>query len=101
LVVSVWQGTERKNRVYLQDLRAKDAKVVAFLDDFDAQYEFLAKKGSQLVFKTDLDAPRGRVIAIDLAHPERASWRTVVPETKDTLETAIAAGGRILCCYLV
>jgi prolyl oligopeptidase len=101
LVVSVWQGTERKNRVYLQDLRTKDAKVVAFLDDFDAQYDFLAKKGSGLVFKTDLDAPRGRVIAIDLAHPERASWRTVVPETKDTLETAIAAGGRILCNYLV
>ena len=101
LVVTVWQGTERKNRVYLQDLRARDAKVVAFLDDFDAQYDFLAKRGSQLVFKTDLDAPRGRVIAIDLAHPERASWKTVVPEAKDTLETAIAAGGRILCSYLV
>ena len=100
LVVSVWQGTERKNRVYLQDLRAKDAKVVAFLDDFDAQYVFLEKRGSLLFFRTDLDAPRGRVIAIDLAHPERASWRTIVPERKDTLENAVAAGGRLLCSYL-
>jgi prolyl oligopeptidase len=100
LVVTAWQGTERKNRVFLRDLRAPDAKVVAFLDDFDAQYVFLAKKGSLLYFRTDLDAPRGRVIAIDLAHPERASWRTIVPEAKDTLENAVAAGGRILCSYL-
>ena len=100
LVVTVWQGTDRKNRVYLQDLRAPDSEVLPFLDDFDAQYAFLAKQGSSLYFRTDLDAPRGRVIAIDLAHPARASWRTVVPESADTLEGALVAGGKLVCVYL-
>jgi prolyl oligopeptidase len=100
LVVTVWQGTDRKNRVYLQDLRDPSSEVLPFLDDFDAQYVFLAKLGSKLLFRTDLDAARGRVIAIDVAHPARAAWRTVVPESPDTLESAWVAGGRLVCAYL-
>ncbi len=40
------------------------------------------------------------MIAIDLAHPERASWRAIVPESSDTLESALVAGGRLVCAYL-
>jgi prolyl oligopeptidase len=100
LVITIWQGTERKNRIYLQDLRRAGAQVTALLDDFDAQYEFIEKRGSTLYFRTDLDAPRGRVMAIDLDQPERASWRTLVPESTDTLQSALIAGGRVIGVYL-
>ncbi|MFN0242122.1 MAG: prolyl oligopeptidase family serine peptidase [Planctomycetota bacterium] len=100
LVIHVWQGTEQRNRVYIQDLRFADAPVQKLCDEFDAEYDFLGKHGTELYFKTDLDAPRGRVIAIDLAQPTREHWRAVVPQTAETIESALVAGGRIVVCYM-
>jgi prolyl oligopeptidase len=100
LVIQIWEGTEPNNRVYVRDLRAPGAEVVRLLDDSDAEYHFLAKRGSELFFQTDLEAPRRRVIAVDLTAPARERWRTIVPEGQDTLESAVAAGGKLVASYL-
>ncbi len=100
LVISIWQGTEPKNRVYVQDLRTSDAPVVKLLDDFDAEYDFIGKDRGRLFFKTDLAAARGRVIAIDLEHSARENWREIIPEAKDTLESVRFAGGHLIATYL-
>ena len=100
LVVHVWQGTEPRNRIYVRDLTSPGAAVVPLLDDFDAEYDFVAKYGGDLYFKSDLDAPRGRVLAVPLATPERARWRPIVPEGGATLESAHAAGGKLVLAWL-
>ncbi len=76
LVIFVWQGTSPKNRIYYKDLTQPDSPIVKLLDDADASYSFLDNDGSVFWIQTDLDAPRGRVIAIDTRHPERANWKT-------------------------
>ncbi|MBL8765472.1 MAG: hypothetical protein JNM07_14545, partial [Phycisphaerae bacterium] len=38
-------------------------------------------------FRTDDSAPRGRVIAIDIAKPERSNWKQIVPQQKDVVDT--------------
>ncbi|HXZ28460.1 MAG TPA: S9 family peptidase, partial [Terriglobales bacterium] len=86
LGITVWQGTDPKNRFYYKDLGQKDAPVVRLLDDFDARYAFVGNLGPVFYFQTDLQAPRGRVIAIDLRHPERKDWKTIVPESKDAMD---------------
>ncbi|HYL20469.1 MAG TPA: prolyl oligopeptidase family serine peptidase [Gemmatimonadales bacterium] len=90
-VLTVWLGTDRRNRVYYLDL--KNAKrptvkgdVVRLLDDFDASYAFVGNDGPVFYFLTDLDAPRKRVISIDTRHPERARWRELIPQGQDVLE---------------
>jgi len=90
-VLTVWLGTDRRNRIYYRDL--KNAKrptvkgdVVRLLDDFDASYAFVGNDGPVFYFLTDLDAPRKRVIAIDTRHPERARWRELIPQGQDVLE---------------
>src|SRR5206468_5843994 len=45
LLISISQGTERKNRLYWQDLTQPDAKIVEMLNDFDAQYRFVGNDG--------------------------------------------------------
>jgi len=91
LVVSIGQGTDRRNRIHVLDLgdprRPRlDERPRPLLDDFDARYEFLGNQGTVFYFRTDADAPRGRVIAVDLRRPERAAWRTVIPEGTDPHE---------------
>lgn len=105
LVVTVWHGTDRRNRVHLLDLGDPmaprlDGSLIRLLDDFDAGYQVLGTVGSQLLVQTDLEAPRGRVIAIDLANPGREGWRTVVPQAAEVLQGSGIVGGRLVAQYL-
>jgi len=91
LVMNVWLGTDRRNRVYYLDLRSATrpkvtGAVARLLDDFDASYGFIGNDGPVFYFLTDLDAPKKRVIAIDTRQPERARWREIIPQGEDVLE---------------
>ncbi|MGH9495201.1 MAG: prolyl oligopeptidase family serine peptidase [Candidatus Sulfotelmatobacter sp.] len=100
LVIGVWKGTSPKNRFYYKDLTQPDSAVVKLLDDFDARYQFIDNDGPVFWFQTDLDAPRGRVIAIDTRHPEKANWKTIVPQGADTLEGSTVVSNLFLLSYL-
>jgi prolyl oligopeptidase len=100
LVVRVGQGTDPRNRVYYRDLRARDAGLRPLIDVLEAKYEFIGSQGSVLWFNTNLDAPKGKIIAIDLRKPGRSHWKTLVPESEETLEQASAVGQRFILNYL-
>ncbi|HVI07079.1 MAG TPA: prolyl oligopeptidase family serine peptidase [Candidatus Binatia bacterium] len=100
LIISVWQGTSPKNRLYYKDLTNPNSEVVRLLDDFDAQYNFIDNDGPVFWFQTDLDAPRGRMIAIDTRHPERANWKSIVPQSEDKLDFANVVDNVFLLGYL-
>ncbi len=100
LIIDVRQGTSPKNRLYYKDLTRPDAQVVKLLDDFDAAYNFIDNDGPVLWIQTDLDAPRGRLIAIDTRHPERSNWKTVVPQGADKLESSNVVDDLFLLSYL-
>jgi len=100
LLISVRQGTERKNRLYYKSLSAPDAPVVPFLDGFDASYSFLGRDGNVFWLQTDNGAPRGRVIAVDITAPHPADWREVIPEAAETLQDVSLVGGRFFASYL-
>jgi prolyl oligopeptidase len=85
LVINVSRGTERKNLVFYKDLKDPKAKVVELLREWDGQYSYIGNDGTTFWFQTDLEAPRGRVVAIDLRKPERKSWKEVIPEGTETL----------------
>ncbi|HEX8535939.1 MAG TPA: prolyl oligopeptidase family serine peptidase, partial [Cystobacter sp.] len=85
LIIDVSRGTEQKNLVFYKDLKDPKAQVVELLRDWDAEYDFIANDGTLFWFKTDLDAPRGRVVAIDLRKPERKAWKEIIPQGEETI----------------
>jgi prolyl oligopeptidase len=100
LIVDIWQGTERKNRVYYTDLTDEMNTVVELLDDFDAEYSFIDNEGPVFWFRTDLGAPRGRVVAIDIREPHREHWREVIPQAAETLRSVDLVADRFIASYL-
>ena len=76
LVFHVSHGTDTRNRVFYQALTATNSPVVELLTDFDASYQFIDNDGSHFWFRTDLNAPRGKLIRVDLAHPERTGRKS-------------------------
>jgi prolyl oligopeptidase len=99
LVLEVREGTSSMNRVYVQDLGA-GKPVTPLIEEAFAEFQFLGNRGSKLLFKTTWEAPRGRVIEINLASPQRTKWRQVVEQAKDTLEQAQLVGGDLALRYL-
>ncbi|MDI1250165.1 MAG: prolyl oligopeptidase family serine peptidase [Lacunisphaera sp.] len=105
LLIYGTEGTDPHHRLYYIDL--KDAQqpdltgpVVKLVDVIEASYGVIGNRGPVLIVQTDLDAPRERIIAIDLTAPDKANWQTLVPETKDVIESSGVIGGRLVVKYM-
>jgi prolyl oligopeptidase len=99
LVLHVWHGTDRRNRFYYREEGPSGGDFVRLLDEQDAGYDFLGNDGTLFYFKTDLDAPRGRIVAIDVARPGRAGWRELVAEQDAVLSAAVMVNDQFVLVY--
>ena len=100
LIISVWQGTDRKNLVFYQDLSQPESEVVELISEFEASYGVIENDGDTFWVRTDLDAPRGRVIAIALNNSERSNWKEIIPEAAETLRSVGLLNNQFVTNYL-
>lgn len=100
LIISVWLGTDTKNLVFYQNLEQPDSEVVELISEFEASYGVIDNDGDTLWIQTDLDAPRGKVIAIDLHNPQKANWQEIIPEAPETLESVGILNDQFVANYL-
>ena len=98
--LTIAAGTARKYRVVVKDLSEPYAMPVELIDRFDDEYSFVGNDGPVLFFMTDQDAPRRRLIAIDLGKPERTNWRELVAQADETLMEAEFVGNLFVVTYL-
>lgn len=99
LIISVWLGTDPKNLVFYKDLTT-DGPVVELINVFEASYSLIDNDGTTFWFQTDLDAPRGRVIAVDITNPDKQHWQEIIPEAAETLEGVGLLNNQFVASYL-
>lgn len=100
LIISIWRGSDGTNQIFYRDLQKPNAPVVELITGFDSRFDFIGNEAGRFWFMTDFNAPLGRLVAVDIAHPERASWKTVIPEAKDALQEVSLVGDRFFAQYL-
>jgi prolyl oligopeptidase len=100
LIISVWRGTDPNNLVFYKDLNSPDSLVVELIPDFEASYGFVDNDGGRFWFLTNLDAPKGRLMAIDIHQPDRAQWQTIIPEDDATLQAVSLLNHQFVADYL-
>ncbi len=102
LIIHVWKGTEPKNRIFYKDLTNPESEVVELLNKFDAKYEFVGNEGSTFWFLTDLDAPKGRLVAVDVSKNADGDPKLVqvIPAREETLEHVTYFKGKFFAKYL-
>jgi prolyl oligopeptidase len=98
LIISVSQGSDPKNQVFYKDLLHPGGKVIELLNKQDATYEFIGNEGNLFWFRTNLAAPKARIVAIDVQNPEE--MKEVVAEGSDTLESVSLVGNLFVANYL-
>jgi prolyl oligopeptidase len=91
-----WTSTD----VYFQDLRSPRASWKPLVVGKDARYD-VSVDGDRFFVWTNEDAPKYRVFRVDPAHPDRESWKEVVPQRTDaTLESVGIVGHQLSLGYL-
>lgn len=105
LIITVAQGTDVRTRLYFIDLDNPgkpqiDNPVVRLIDRMDAEYSFVGNRRTMFYVRTDRNAPKGRIVAINIDNPREERWNTIIPESKDALESATMAGDDIVGNYL-
>ena len=100
LILHVSQGTDERNRIFYQNLNDSNDSFVELIPELKAQFRFVGNKGSVFWFFTDLNAPMGRLIAIDISNPEEENWEEIIPERNHALRAVHITSGYFLCHYL-
>ncbi|HXG59729.1 MAG TPA: S9 family peptidase, partial [Thermoanaerobaculia bacterium] len=100
LIIYITKGTDPKQQVLVRDLSEPYAMPVTLVDKFENEYSFVGNEGPLFHFKTDVDAPRRRLVAIDIRNPERANWKEIIPQTENLLSDVDWVGGHLVAEYL-
>lgn len=100
LLISVSKGTDPRNLIFWADLEDPNLEVVELIQEFEADYRFIGNDGSVFWFSTDLNAPRSRVIAIDIHNPNRENWQELIPQADETLQGVSLIHNQFVAFYL-
>jgi prolyl oligopeptidase len=68
---------------------------------FANNFSVVGNDGDQILVVTDLNAPKYKLVAIDIKNTDPKFWKTIIPEGKDLLEGVVTAGGDLIASYLV
>ena len=100
LIITIELGSSDRYRIAVKDLAEMYSMPFEIIDNFDNEYTFVGNDGPILFFKTDLDAPRRRLIAIDLRKPKRPDWKEILPQAEGTLTQVSFIADRFIASYL-
>ena len=98
LLIHALRGASGAIDVYLKDLR-NDSPIMPVVKGIAANF-WAEEANGRLFIQTNWQAPQGRIMMADVAHPEVGEWRTLVPEDTSTLENFHVVGGKLLLNYM-
>jgi prolyl oligopeptidase len=85
-------GDKGREDVYLVDLKGPaGAPPSALSRGFAAAFVYIGADGGRLYFVTSLQAPNGRVVALDPEQAALALWQEVIPEGKEAIDLSVGA----------
>ncbi len=99
LVINVTKGTAPTNMVFVKNLTMEKAPIIPVVDKLVADYSFIGNDGSKFYFRTDKDAPLGRLVSVDVLDKD-LTWKEVVPQAKETLGSVDFVNNQFVGNYL-
>jgi prolyl oligopeptidase len=99
LIITVFYGSAAtQTEIYYQDLKSK-GPVLPVVNDVEAAFYGILG-GDRLFVRTNWNAPKWRILEVDLTNPGRDHWREVIAEGNEAMEGASAVGGRLAVSFV-
>ncbi len=104
--IRTFRGADNNNQLHCINLGSPvlpkiTAPIKPIVETLDAEFTPIGNYHTRVYLRSDKDAPKRRVIAIDLENPHPDAWKVVVPEQPHAIEDAALIGGRIVIHSLV
>ena len=99
LIMSISESTSGNELAFI-DLEKDADKIVKVVNGFDADYSFIDNDDDELLFTTNDEAPKQKVISISANAIEKSNWKTIIPETDDPLRGISIVGNKMFASYM-
>ena len=99
LMLWVWHGSASNNRIYYREMDS-DGDFIKLFDKADAEYNPINSVGNTLYIQTNKDAPKSKIIAVDLNNPEPENWKTLIPEEADVINFSVLVDNKFVVSYM-
>ncbi len=70
------------------------------IDSYDNNYSPIGNKENIMYVLTNQDAPKYKLVAIDLNNPALENWTDIIPESEKVLEGCSLVGGHLIATYM-
>ena len=98
LVLNATPGTDGFSTYYKQ--LGSDSPFVQLFDGYSNKSYIIDHREDHFWVLTDIDAPKYRLVRIDITQPEKEHWQEILPETEHLLQTVNTGGGKLFANYL-
>ncbi|MBL4657869.1 MAG: S9 family peptidase [Flavobacteriales bacterium] len=99
LIIYGSEGTSGSS-LYYRDLRVSDNDFRVIDEGFKYTYNVIDHSDGRFLIKTNRQAPRMRLVTVDLQNTDTTNWEDVIPEAKEVLSGITLAGGQIIAQYI-
>jgi prolyl oligopeptidase len=100
LVITTTEGTDNRYEIIILDLTDPAARPRTIVKGLENEWSVAGNVGSNFYWTTNKDAPRLRIVSMDVRQAAPAIHE-VVPQDKAVLEGAGIVGGKLIASYLV
>ena len=97
--IFLFESDGNGNALHVKDTRNKDYGYHCLESSMDYEYSPVETVGSTLYLKTNANAPKYKIISVDLNNPGRENWKTIVPEKEYVLKDAQMTSGKFILTY--
>jgi len=89
------------NALFVRDLSKNDREFRPVIKEIgDSTFSVVDNVDDKLLVATNHKAPNMRVVLIDPAQPDEASWKTILAERPEPLQDVGTAGGKLFVTYM-
>ena len=96
-ILSIGEGTDDRN--FLSISFDDSLNFIPVIDQFIASYRFLGGNEDTLWFFSNLDAPNGKILSLEINN-KIFSWKEIIPEKEIPISGASIAGNKLIINYL-
>ena len=97
--LAIYAGQNTSGRqLYIQDLGFPGSKPIKIQGDYFARASVITNKNKTFYLYTNIEAPNGRIVSVDLSRPN--IWKDIVSETENVMYPS-SGGGNLFVRYLV
>jgi len=100
LIITVWKSSDNHYRILYRPIDDATRDFTVLIDEFKNEYRFIGNEGKKFFFKSDFNAPKKCILAIDIDHPQKEQWSIILPESEQTLSRAGMVGDHLIVRYL-